>query len=128
VDLSTATPILILAVAVVTAIAGVACGLRRRSAAGVALLVPLPLVVAVHLLAAQPGTGDLLAFFVALAAFAVGAFVLCTDADDGEPPSRSDVPGEPPWWPQFEAAFRAYASSRRRPAAGRRPAGSRAAR
>jgi hypothetical protein len=38
------------------------------------------------------------------------------DGDDPSPPTGGDEPPEPPWWPEFERAFRAHADRRRSPA------------
>jgi hypothetical protein len=41
--------------------------------------------------------------------------VLRTPDDGGDGPGGSDEPPEPPWWPEFESAFRDYARRSRRP-------------
>jgi hypothetical protein len=63
------------------------------------ILVPLPLAVAVQL--------DAVAFVAGTVAFAVGGLLVLPWPDDegrGEPGAD-----EPPWWPDFDQKFRAYA-------------------
>ena len=61
---------------------------------------PLPLAVALH--------ADQVAFLSAVAAFAIGAaLILSVDDEDDQ---RGDADDDsPPWWPEFEREFRAYA-------------------
>jgi hypothetical protein len=68
--------------------------------------IPLPLAVALRL--------DVILFGAALVAFAVGAALLLAGRDD-EGRGALDLPDEPPWWPEFERSFRAYARRRPRP-------------
>jgi hypothetical protein len=77
---------------------------------------PLPLAVALHAAGRLPPTTDQVAFLSAVAAFAIGAaLVLSVDDEDD---LRDDADDDsPPWWPEFEREFRAYA---RRPPARRR--------
>ena len=77
---------------------------------------PLPLAVALHAAGRLPATADQVVFLSAVAAFAIGAaLVLSVDDDEDQ---RADADDDsPPWWPEFEREFRAYA---RRPPARRR--------
>jgi hypothetical protein len=77
---------------------------------------PLPLAVALHAAGRLPPTTDQVAFLSAVAAFAIGAaLVLSVDDEDD---LRDDADDDsPPWWPEFEREFHAYA---RRPPARRR--------
>jgi hypothetical protein len=77
---------------------------------------PLPLAVALHAAGRLPPTADQVAFLSAVAAFAIGAaLVLSVDDQDD---LRDDADDDsPPWWPEFEREFRAYA---RRPPTRRR--------
>jgi hypothetical protein len=71
--------------------------------------VPLPLVVAFRLAAPVSPLGNETAFVSGVLAFALGALLLLS--------RRRDFPDEtgdagapcPPWWPEFESEFRAYA-------------------
>ena len=65
---------------------------------------------------AFPAPADQLTFLSAVAAFAIGAtLVLSFDAEEDK---RGDADDDsPPWWPEFEREFSAYA---RRPPARRR--------
>ena len=87
---------------------------NTRKLLGWALVaVPLPLAVAVHLVFSLPVALDQAAFVVGVAAFALGAFLVLS-ADEGEDRREPiDELEPPPWWPDFERDFRAYA--RRRP-------------
>lgn len=74
----------------------------------------LPLAVALHLFLELPVGLDHAAFIAGVIAFAIGAFLVLS-ADDGEDrPKPMDQIEPPPWWPDFERDFRAYARSRRR--------------
>ena len=77
---------------------------------------PLPLAVALHAAGRLPPTADQVVFLSAVAAFAIGAaIVLSVDEEEDQ---RGDADDDsPPWWPEFEREFRAYA---RRPPARRR--------
>ena len=77
---------------------------------------PLPLAVALHAAGRLPPTADQVAFLSAVAAFAIGA-ALVLSADDEEDQRGDANDDSPPWWPEFEREFRAYA---RRPPARRR--------
>jgi hypothetical protein len=77
---------------------------------------PLPLAVALHAAGRLPPTADQVVFLSAVAAFAIGAALVLSADDEGD--MRGDADDDsPPWWPEFEREFRAYA---RRPAARRR--------
>jgi len=77
---------------------------------------PLPLAVALHAAGRLPPTTDQVAFLSAVAAFAIGA-ALILSVDDEEDQRGDADDDSPPWWPEFEREFRAYA---RRPPARRR--------
>jgi hypothetical protein len=77
---------------------------------------PLPLAVALHAAGRLPPTADQVTFLSAVAAFAIGA-ALVLSADDEEDQRADADDDSPPWWPEFEREFRAYA---RRPPARRR--------
>jgi hypothetical protein len=78
------------------------------------IAVPLPLAVGVQVLAPLPpplGEGS---FVAGLAAFAAGALLVL--GRDDEDDLRGDSEREhPPWWPEFERDFRAYAKRSSRP-------------
>ena len=73
---------------------------------------PLPLAVALHAAGRLPPTADQVTFLSAVAAFAIGA-ALVLSIDDEEDQRGDADDDSPPWWPEFEREFRAYA---RRPA------------
>jgi hypothetical protein len=78
---------------------------------------PLPLAVALHLFVPLPTGLNQAAFIAGVIAFAVGA-ILVLGEDEREERSDPDAelePEQPPWWPDFERGFRAYARSRSRP-------------
>ena len=77
---------------------------------------PLPLAVALHAAGRLPPTTDQVAFLSAVAAFAIGA-ALVLSVDDEEDQRGEADDDSPPWWPEFEREFRAYA---RRPPTRRR--------
>ena len=77
---------------------------------------PLPLAVALHAAGRLPPTADQVVFLSAVAAFAIGA-ALVLSVDDEEDQRGDAEDDSPPWWPEFEREFRAYA---RRPTARRR--------
>jgi hypothetical protein len=77
---------------------------------------PLPLAVALHAAGRLPPTADQVTFLSAVAAFAIGA-ALVLSVDDEEDQRGDADDDSPPWWPEFEREFRAYA---RRPPARRR--------
>jgi uncharacterized membrane protein len=88
---------------------------RARALLGwVLVAVPLPLVVASHLLSPLSVAFDQAAFIAAVAAFAVGAALLLAGDDRWERSMSSDDPDPPVWWPEFERDFRAYASRKSR--------------
>jgi hypothetical protein len=99
-------------------LAGIAAAVTRgnsrqasseRKALGWALIViPLPLAVGLHLAGRLSLAMDQSAFFLGVAAFAVGAALVITAADDDDFHSENrDDP--PPWWPDFEREFQEYA-------------------
>ena len=74
---------------------------------------PLPLAVTLHVFLRLPVVVDEAAFATGALAFAAGAFLLLGREDrDSDGPRKGDV--DPPWWPDFERAFRRY-STRRSP-------------
>jgi hypothetical protein len=75
---------------------------------------PLPVAVALHLSLALPVVVDQAAFIVGVIAFAIGAFLVLSADDGKDRPEPMDELEPPPWWPDFERDFRAYARSRRR--------------
>ena len=77
---------------------------------------PLPLAVVLHAAGRLPPTADQVTFLSAVAAFAIGA-ALVLSIDDEEDQRGDADDDSPPWWPEFEREFRAYA---RRPPARRR--------
>ena len=77
--------------------------------------VPLPLAVALHLLLPLPVALEQAAFIGGVVAFAVGAvLVLSVRTTAGISHRPSDDLEPPPWWPEFERDFRAYARERSR--------------
>lgn len=108
------------AIAVIAAVAmrGSRRTSRRLRNVGWALVAgPLPLAVGLHELGDLPRAWDQPLFLTAVVAFAIGAaLVLRFDAgDDGWHDEPLD--DSPPWWPEFERAFKTYArqSRSRRP-------------
>ena len=84
-----------------------------RTAGWLLVAIPLPLAVALHLAGTLSRAVDQTLFIVGIAAFAAGsALLLGRDQDDWREASED----APPWWPEFEQAFREY-SGRRRPTA-----------
>jgi hypothetical protein len=77
---------------------------------------PLPVAVALHAAGRLPPTADQVTFLSAVAAFAIGA-ALVLSVDDEEDQRGDADDDSPPWWPEFEREFRAYA---RRPPVRRR--------
>ena len=76
---------------------------------------PLPVVVAFRLLLpSSPFAGEG-AFVCGVFAFALGALLVLSDRDDEEDNDGSVDLGPPPWWPDFEREFRAYARRRSHP-------------
>lgn len=88
----------------------------RRLTGWLLVAIPLPLAVGFRLSAPSWPVGGESAFVVGVLAFAVGALLVLSGRGHGEDDRREadDVP--PPWWPEFETEFRAYACrhSRRR--------------
>ena len=76
--------------------------------------VPLPLTVALHLLLPLPVLLGQAAFVGGVVAFAVGAVLVLRADDRGDQSPSSDDLEPPPWWPEFERDFRAYARERPR--------------
>lgn len=94
---------------------GVSTG-RRDTAGWLLVAFPLPLVVGIEAFAALPRALADAAFIAGLTAFTVGALlVLSHDDEDGRRPDAD--PESPPWWPDFERDFRAYARRSSRPRA-----------
>jgi hypothetical protein len=86
---------------------------RARTAGWLLVAIPLPLAVALHLAGTLSSAVDQTLFIVGIAAFAAGsALLLGQDEDDW----REFSDDAPPWWPDFERAFREY-SGRPRPTA-----------
>ena len=104
----------LLGILLLGAIAVLAAGRRRasqdaRRAGWLLVAIPLPLAVGVHLAMSLPQTLDQTFFITGIAAFALGAALLLGREDeDWREPSEDG----PPWWPEFEQAFREYSRSR----------------
>jgi hypothetical protein len=86
---------------------------NARAIGALLVAVPLPSVVVLHVLGALPTATDQTLFVLALVAFAVGSILLLGSRDDDEWREASD--DSPPWWPEFERAFRSYDRESRRP-------------
>jgi hypothetical protein len=97
----------------------VLAGGRKRGSDGARMtgwflvLIPLPLAVGLHLAGTLSGPIDQTLFITGVVAFAIGAALLLGQDDDDWRELSDD---SPPWWPEFEQAFREY-SSRPRPTA-----------
>jgi hypothetical protein len=87
---------------------------RRRVVGWLLIALPLPLAVGIEVFAAPPPLFGETAFVAGVAAFAAGA-LLVLSADDGDDQRGDPDPDGPPWWPDFERAFRAYARRSSRP-------------
>lgn len=86
----------------------------RRVAGWLLIAIPLPTAAGLQLFtppAPLLGEG---AFIVGAAAFACGAFLVLSGEDEDDWREGSE-PGSPPWWPEFERDFRAYARRQSRP-------------
>jgi hypothetical protein len=82
----------------------------RQCVGWLLIAVPLPLAVGLHLFARLEPSVDRVSFVVATVAFALGALLVLPAGEEDE---RRDATGDgdqPPWWPDFERDFRAYAS------------------
>lgn len=87
---------------------------RWRAVGWLLIAIPLPLVVGLQVfMPLPPGFGES-AFVAGVAAFACGALLVLGSEDDDRPEGGAE-PGDPPWWPDFERDFRAYAARRSRP-------------
>jgi hypothetical protein len=88
---------------------------RQRVLGWLLIAVPLPLAVVIEIFA--PPLPPALAettFVVGVAAFAAGSLLVLRR--DGRDDSRGTAdPETPPWWPEFEREFRAYARRDSRP-------------
>jgi hypothetical protein len=70
--------------------------------------IPLPVAVGLQLFTPlSPALGEI-AFIVGVGAFACGALLVLGSEDEDDSREGTD-PGNPPWWPDFERDFRAYA-------------------
>lgn len=88
----------------------------RRAAGWLLIALPLPLAVVIEAFASPPRALADAAFVAGLTAFAIGALlVLSGDEEDDRRPDAD--PDSPPWWPDFEREFRAYARRNSRPRA-----------
>jgi hypothetical protein len=88
---------------------------RRRHVVGWLLIaLPLPLAVGLEAFASPPRMLADAAFVAGLVAFAVGVLLVLTP-DDGDGREDDVDPESPPWWPEFERDFRAYARRSSRP-------------
>jgi hypothetical protein len=87
---------------------------RRRVVGWLLIALPLPLVAGIEVFAPPPPVFAEAAFVAAVAAFAVGALLVLSG--EGGDDHRGDAdPESPPWWPEFEREFRAYARRSSRP-------------
>lgn len=89
---------------------------RRRTVGWLLVAVPLPLVVGIETFAPLPRLLADAAFVAGLAAFALGALLVLRH-EDGDDRRGDAEPDSPPWWPDFERDFRAYARRSSRPRA-----------
>ena len=87
---------------------------RRRVVGSLLIALPLPLAVGVEVFAPPPPVFAEAAFVLGVAAFAAGA-LLVLSRDDGDDNEGDADPESPPWWPDFEREFRAYARRSSRP-------------
>jgi hypothetical protein len=85
---------------------------RRRVVGWLLIALPLPAAAGLELFASPPRALADAAFVAGLSMFALGALLVLRRAEDDGPGAGAD-PESPPWWPEFERQFRAYA--RRRP-------------
>jgi hypothetical protein len=88
----------------------------RRAIGWLLIALPLPLVVGIEAFASPPRVLADAAFVAGLTAFAVGALLVLSGDDEDDRRLDGD-PDSPPWWPDFERDFRAYASRSSRPRA-----------
>jgi hypothetical protein len=96
--------------------AGAASSDLQRAAGWLLIALPLPLAVVVEAVAPPPPALAQITFVVAIVAFAVGS-LLVVRHDGGDGLRDGDQPETPPWWPDFEREFRAYARGSGRPRA-----------
>lgn len=92
-------------------VAGTRCRPARsdwvRRSAWLLVAVPLPLAVAMHLVADLPQAVDQAAFLAGVMLFAVGAaLILGKNEEDWHDEGVGDE--TPPWWPAFERELREY--------------------
>lgn len=87
---------------------------RQRALGWFLIALPLPLAVVVEAVAPLPPALAEATFLAGVAAFAAGA-LLVLRIDRGDGLRGSGDPETPPWWPEFEREFRAYARRRARP-------------
>jgi hypothetical protein len=96
--------------------AGAASSERQRALGWLLIALPLPVAVVVEVLAPlRPALAEI-TFVVGIVAFATGSLLVVRHGDGGG--HREDgEPETPPWWPDFEREFRAYARRSARPRA-----------
>jgi hypothetical protein len=87
---------------------------RRRAVGWLLIALPLPVAVGLETFASPPRVLADAAFVAGLTAFAVGVLLVLT-SDDGDGRQGDVDPESPPWWPDFEREFRAYARRSSRP-------------
>ena len=87
---------------------------RRRVLGWLLIAVPLPLAVGIEVFALPPPLFAQATFVAGVAAFAAGALLILSSSDDDDLRGHDDPDG-PPWWPDFEREFRAYARRSSRP-------------
>jgi hypothetical protein len=82
----------------------------RRCVGWLFVLVPLPLAVGLHLSGWLEPSVDRVGFVVATVVFALGALLVLPSGDEDDRRDADTDGDQPPWWPDFERDFRAYAS------------------
>ncbi len=87
---------------------------RQQVLGWLLIALPLPLTVVVELFAPLPPAFAETTFVAGVTAFAAGSLLVLRR--DGRDEGRGTVdPETPPWWPEFEREFRAYARRSSRP-------------
>jgi hypothetical protein len=87
---------------------------RRRVVGWLLIALPLPLAAGIEVFAPLPSPFAEATFFAGVAAFAAGALLVLSGDDRDDRRGDADPDG-PPWWPDFEREFRAYARRSSRP-------------
>jgi hypothetical protein len=89
---------------------------RQRAVGWLLVALPLPLAVVLEAVAPLPPALAQLTFVAGVVAFAAGS-LLVVRYDGGDGLRDGGESETPPWWPEFEREFRAYARSSTRPRA-----------